>query len=190
MKQKNGLYQPGSTDCATTPLSTWALFRRDASGNLVYAPRAESWRQPHPRGEERRTARRFEWRHDAMVCTVTAQGRVPAGSGRTCEFSSGGCSVLLDQPFEPGTLLDLQLAEPSAAHGELPLLEVVGGTRKGDVWLVRCLWLHNLRKIAACWLVRKGQAKQPALSIQPEQSWLMHMWQRFRRVCGAGLPRP
>src|SRR5271166_569671 len=118
--------------------------------------------------------------HDATVWTVTAQGRVPTGSARTCEFSSGGCSVLLDRPFEPGTLLDLQLAEPSPAHGDLPLLEVVGDARKGDVWLVRCVWLHNLRKIAACCLVGKGQAKQPqAASGQPEESWLMQMWQRF-----------
>jgi hypothetical protein len=187
MKWKDEIYRPEYPVLPNMPLRTMGLFERDASGHLVYAPtRQPIPRQPNPRGEDRRASRRLEWRHDGMIWTVNGQGRVLIGATRTCNVSVGGCCILLDRDVEPGTLLDLDLPEAGDTHGYLPLAEVLAGSRKGDVWLVRCAWLQNLRKIAACWLVGTGETKQqlwPAPASKSEQSWLMQLWKRFRSAC-------
>src|SRR5262249_13864191 len=110
MKWKNSVYWPRPWLSASVRLTTMALFQRDADGELIYAQEPKRKRRlRNPRGEERRRARRYEWRHDSVVWTVTGQGRELEIDARTCDLSAGGCSVLLDQEIPPGSFLDLQM---------------------------------------------------------------------------------
>jgi hypothetical protein len=181
MKQKNLIYRP-QPPSASVPLSTLALFQRDTDGRLVRALpiNLSRWKR-NPKGEERRTARRFEWRHDSLVWTVTSQGRVDANEARTCEVSRGGCSLLLDHEIQPGSLLDLHVDAIDEAVC-LPLLRVLEATPKGSVWLLRCVWLQKLTKSTMGRLLGrrlKPRRKSNRKPRQPHDNWLLRLWRRF-----------
>jgi hypothetical protein len=184
MKDKFECYSATSKSRASVPLSTLALFRRDASGKLVYHPPAKKAPQDrNPKIEERRQSRRFELRQDARAWTVTAQGKQDGREVRTCDVSRGGCALLVEQQVEPGLFLDLQFqtAEPV---GDLPLAQVLESSPKGEVWFIRCRWLRPLRgNTVRCLLGRPRKKRKrrrkaaAAEGVQP--NWLMRLWEMF-----------
>ena len=181
MKQKNQIYQP-EKHLTSIPLSTLALFRRDDDGLLVYAPLRRRYRGNfNPSVEERRRRRRFPWRKDAHGWIVVDQEWTDAISIRTCEVSAGGCTVLLDQQVEIGTILDIEVEESHKA-GILPLAEVIDIQPRGDVWLVRCVWLVDLSKRTLRRLLDKPKKKQHQQIVLPtpiKVGWLTRLWMWF-----------
>src|SRR5262249_25370306 len=122
MKGKFDQYPEEPSSRALIQLRTMALFQRDPSGVLVYAPPPKTPQDRNPTVEERRLTRRFEYRQDARASTVTAQGKQDGQEVRTCDVSRGGCAILLEQPVKPGLFLDLRFEIPDLAD-RLPLAQ-------------------------------------------------------------------
>jgi hypothetical protein len=192
MKGKNCFYRPEAAQSSAARLSTMALFMRDANGELVYAPlRKKSPTELNPNSEDRRAAPRREWRQDALLWTVSLQGRLHHLNARTCELSAGGCSLLLDEAVEPGSYVDLQLGQDDESEADqanemdeeecLPLLEIADSRPKGSIWLARCHWLQELHPSTLRHLLAMNKPRRASGTTenQPSDSWQLELWQQF-----------
>jgi hypothetical protein len=184
MKEKNRIYSNLKIESiGRMPLSTMALFQKGPKGKLVHAPRVRP-DGPHrnPLTGERRIDLRREYRHDATCREMTAQGPGAAIEARVCEVSAGGFSLLLDQAIEPGSYLEIRVAEVDARW---PLAQVMRIRPKGNVWFASGCWLHKLPEAAMAYLFGEPEEEERCEMVEAEAvehpSLLMRLWLRFHR---------
>lgn len=69
--------------------------------------------------------------------TVVARSDDKASAGRIMDISAGGIGMILDQPFAVGTMLEVQIKDPSAATTQDLSLRVAHCADQADgTWLI------------------------------------------------------
>lgn len=99
---------------------------------------------PDEAGPERRASvrQRFDW---DVACELTSYGLSERWSARVRDISADGLGLVLDRPFESGTVLEVELASRDGSLAYTVVARVSHSKPLGDgEWLAGCSFVGRV----------------------------------------------